>query len=258
MNAISSSLIIRLLVNYFLIYFIFETNSWATCHMRIRVSVTLPFYIKTPSGDWTGLSIELGKILLKEAGCTFAYEKVSWSRAIELMRSGGIDMMTNLSITEERKKYMHFIGPQMDESVVLVLRDDIKLEINSLDDLKKITGKIGRQKGAYRGEKFKNKLMNDEVFSNKFEINYSSQLNRKKMHAGRIVGMIDEFYAANFNLKNDDYKNFKIHDYIIHKYYVYFGFSKKSVSKGMLKSIKNAYDSAIQKGLFESVIKKYK
>ncbi len=149
-----------------------------------------PLYFQNESKQWTGLTVDLAKNLLHKAGCEADFEVVSWARSLDLMKMGGIDMMMNLSLTEEREKFIHFIGPQNNEIVQLVLRKDIEIDIQSFDDFKKLPGVIGYQKGSFYGREFHEKLRTDNEFKSKFEVTFSDEINLKKLNSGRIIGVL--------------------------------------------------------------------
>ncbi len=246
---------ISVLIFYF---YLFIGGLWAR-NINVRVTDFPPIYYQTKAGDWTGLGIETAKALFKEAGCRFYFENIPWARSLELMKSGELDMMMGLSITEERKKFIHFVGPQFDETVVLILHKDIVLDIQTLDDFKKLTGEIGRVRGNYRGEKFETKFITDTKFADKFETSFSEEINIRKMISGRIIGMMEVFYVASYRLKNDPrYKNFRIHPYRIYQNMVYFGFSKKSISKKLLMRLDNAYRKIKIRGTLQKILNRYR
>jgi ABC-type amino acid transport substrate-binding protein len=246
----------------FIVLFVFASNSLAKaekCVFTVRVTNIPPFYFQNEQGKWTGLTVDLAKVLLNEAGCKGDFEDIPWARSLELMRTGGLDMMMNLSMTEERKEFIHFIGPQIDETVQLFLREDIDVDIQSLDDFKKIPSGIGYQRGTFYGKAFDEKLRTDPAFKDKFEISYSDELNLQKLNSGRIIGVLEPNYGGvTFRNQFRKGKGYKLHPFIVTQNWVYFGFSKKSVSKELLTRLQKAYDKAKSEGKFEKVIESYK
>jgi polar amino acid transport system substrate-binding protein len=230
-----------------------------TCVLSVRVTSIPPLYFQNETGKWTGLTVDLAKVLLNEAGCKGDFVAIPWERSLESMRTGYLDMMMNLSMTEERKEFIHFIGPQIVETVQLVLQKEIDIDIQSLDDFKKLPGEIGYQQGTFLGKDFEEKLRTDPAFKNKFSILYSDELNLKMLNKRRIIGVIGQNYGG-VSAKREFHKgkSFKIYPFIIHQNWVYFGFSKKSVSNEMLERLEKAYQRAKAKGDFQRVIDSYK
>ena len=167
--------------------------------------------------------------------------------------------MMNLSMTDERKKFIYFIGPQIEETAQLVMYENQNIKIKSLNDFKNIAGKIGYQKGTFLGKAFEEKFRTDSAFRDKFEIIHTDELNIKKLQIKRIIGMISQNYGGvTIYSEYNKLKQFKIHPFVIHRNWVYFGFSKKSVSKNMLIRFQKAYKKAKLKGKFKKIIESYK
>jgi polar amino acid transport system substrate-binding protein len=250
------------LLKIFMVLFVFASTPFVnaeTCVLKVRVTNIPPLYFQNKTGEWTGLTVDLAKVLLNEAGCKGNFEAIPWERSLKLMKIGKLDMMMNLSITEKRKEFIHFIGPQIYETVQLVLREEIDIDIQSLDDIKKVPGKIGYQSRTFYGKAFEEKLRTDPVFKSKFEILFSDQLNLRKLSMGRIVGTLGQNYGG-VSAKREfrEGNGYKIHPFIIHQNWVYFGFSKKSVSNEMLDRLEKAYKIAKTKGNFQRVIGRFK
>ena len=235
---------LKVLLALFTVFNISLTHA-QPCNIDARVTHIPPLFYQDESEKWVGLTIDLTKALLKEAQCDVHFENINWARSLELMKTGKVDMMMNMSITDERSKYIHFIGPHNDETIQILMKKTINTEIKSLDDIKNLPGKIGIQHGAFFGKAFNNKLKTDPVFADKFDKTYSQENNVKKLKLGRIIGILRQNYSgvsAEIELMKTG--NYKINPFIINKNEVYFGFSKKSVSKKMLKRFVR-YDSTI-------------
>lgn len=231
------------------------------CEIRVRVpegNSYAPFAVQDSSGRWSGLGIELTEALLAEAECTPVYEALPFARAIYYLQRGEIDMMPNMSITEERKAFLHFIGPQVDETVLFVTKKDARYAITSIEDFKKLPLAIGIERGKVYGKEFEEKRSADPVFRNKLEEVDEVNLNEKKLAIGRLSGFLGYAYNIMYQMKtNPLYKDFAIHPFIVHKDWVYFGLSKKTVSPELLGKLQTAYERAANKGVFETIRKRY-
>jgi len=248
-------------MKYFLTVLILVSGSFQSfaveCSIKVRVTEFKPQYYKTPNG-WTGLAVELGKALLNEANCKPTFVVIPWKRSLIQIKNGKLDMMMNLSITDERKKFMHFIGPMRDESMVLIVYKNSNYQINSLDDIKKLPKQITIENGAYYGETFDKKYKTDSDFKNKF-IPITNTASKSKMLSGkRVVAFIEDRYTAAYKLKNvSDYQDFKIHPFFINQDNVFFGLSKKSIDETKLKMLEQALKKAKESGKFQQILKKY-
>jgi len=231
------------------------------CKITVRIpegSIYPPFFMQDTNGKLTGLAIELAEALLYEAGCTPVYVPLPFARSLKYLESGQLNLMLNLSITEERKAYIKYIGPQLDETVVIVILKGSNYKINSLDDLKKFPKPIGVERGKVYGKTFDLKREKDYSFREKIDEVSDLLSNEKKLLSGRISCFLGYGYNIFYKMKSDpQYKNFSVHPFIINQDWVYFGFSKKSVSDDLFKRLQAAYQSAKRKGLFEAIRLRY-
>ncbi|MCP4022643.1 MAG: amino acid ABC transporter substrate-binding protein [Desulfobacteraceae bacterium] len=226
--------------------------------IKVRVTDYVPQYYQDENGEWKGMGVELAQVLIHEAGCKPVFLKLPWKRALRQMAIGEVDMMLNLSITEERKNYMHFVGPQRDESMVLIVKKGICFLIDSFEDFKQMPKRVAIENGGYYGEAFKEKYETDPAFADKISIVVHTQQYIKMLTAGRITAFIGDRYNMAYKIKTQpSYKDCKILPFIVNQDFVYFGLSKKSVSKEKLERIQKAYERAKAKGKFEEILKQY-
>lgn len=227
--------------------------------VRVPVGNTYPpFFNLDKNGAWQGLSIELAEVLLAEAGLKAVYKPLPFPRALAYLREGQLDMMLNLTVTEERNEFSYFIGPQLDEVVVLVVKRESDLEIASLDDFKKLPKPVGVERGKIYGNIFEEKRRTDHSFAGCLDEVTEINLNEIKLEKDRLSAFLGYGYNTYYRIKTDPlYRNFKIHPFIVNEDWVFFGFSKKSISEETLSTLQSAYDSATQKGLFENVRQQY-
>lgn len=230
--------------------------------ISIRVpegKVYAPFFLQEEKSKWKGLSIELVKALLKETGHTPKYVPLPFARGLQHIRYGNTDIMLNMTVTAERKEFMHFIGPQLDETILLVVKKGSNLPITSLNDFKKMPKPIGIELGKVYSKNFEEKRATDEEFGNILEMVNEVDLNEKKLEGGRISGFLGFGYNVFYQIKtNPLYRNFTVHPFIINRDYVYFGFSKKSFSEKQLSLFQEAYERVVKDGEFEKIKNQYR
>ena len=234
-------------------------QAFADCTLRVRVSDFQPQYYQDADGTWHGMSIEFAEVLLGEAGCTPIYLKRPWERSFELLKSGDLDLMLNLSITPEREQFLHFIGPQRDESIMLVVKRNTDYQIHSLDDLKKLPRGIGFESGSFYGDAFTAKFNSDPAFAAKFEAVPRAEQNIHKLRSNRISAFLGDAYSVTYRIRKDKlYQDAKLLPYPINQDWVYFGFSKQSVSAELLARLQRAFDQAQAEGRFERILQRYR
>lgn len=226
------------------------------CVVNLRVNDSPPTYFKDSNGNWTGFVVEQGTAVITEAGCKVEYRKAPWGRALILLEEGKIDLMGIMSVTEERKKFAHFIGPHYFETMRLVTAKNSNFHIEKHEDLKNLPQKIILERKAYYGEEMV-RLVKDESFAKKIE--WTSKVGFtppviEKVTLGRVSGFIS--YVTPGALKNLKHE-VKYHPFVINADPVYFGVSKKSVGPLILKRLRDAVERLKASGEFEKILKKY-
>jgi ABC-type amino acid transport substrate-binding protein len=243
-----------------LVFVLFTLGAAISGEISVRVPMDgyPPFFKKTETGQWTGLSIDLAEALLTEAGYRAVYTPLPFRRALKHLENGSLDMMLNLTITDERAAYINFIGPQLDETVVLVVPKNADFSIESLEDIKKLSQPIGVEIGKVYGETFERKRASDKAFADKFTAVRQVESMEKMLASGHTSGFLGYGYYIfhRFNT-NPDYKNFKVHPFIFRQDWVHFGFSKASVSRDTLKQLEGAYQRLEQSGTLAEIRKRY-
>ena len=94
-----------------------------------------PFEMKDPSGEFTGVSVDLGKALAKELGRTPDFRNIPFDGLINALKSGEIDcVISSMSVTEERRPSIDFSDPYVKTGLALLTSS--KSAFQSLADLK--------------------------------------------------------------------------------------------------------------------------
>jgi ABC-type amino acid transport substrate-binding protein len=226
------------------------------CIIKLRVNESPPAYFKDASGNWTGFVVEQGTAVINEAGCKAEYRRAPWGRGLLLLEEGHVDMMGIMSITEERKKIAHFIGPHYSEIIRLVVAKDSNYQLEKHEDLKNLPHKIMLERGTYYGEEM-TRLLKDKSFEK--NIQWTSQVGFtppiiEKVTLGRVSGFLS--YVTPGALEKVT-QEVKYHPFVINADPVYFGVSKKSVAPSILKRLQEAVERLKENGEFEKILKKY-
>ena len=67
-----------------------------------------PYFITDQSGRWSGYTYDYQQKLVAYTGWDYEYVKGSWSELMQMLEDGEIDMLGNVSYSEERSKKMLF------------------------------------------------------------------------------------------------------------------------------------------------------
>jgi len=228
---------------------LFAINLNADCIIKLRVREAPPAYLKDNNGEWTGFVVEQAKAIVNAVGCKIMYIDMPWKRALFSLEEGSLDMLGNMSITDERKLYSNFIGPHRFEKMRLIVNKDSNYQIQKHEDLKNIPGKISLIRGLWYGEEIK-QLLKDHSFSDKVHWVSGSKLAVQEIERLRL-GRVKAVVYPEFFLK--DLSGIKYHSFIINSNPVYFGISKKSIAKPFLKKIEKAAIDLANSGEFEKI-----
>ncbi len=236
-------------------------NLSIACEIRARSAIVSPDqmslkYIKHQDGSWSGLTIDLTKALLEEAGCTYSFHPLAWKRGLVDLKDGSIDMMMNFSFTKEREKYAYYIGPMDEEKMILVVHENSNYSIDSFDDFKEIPAKISYERGAYLGKEFDHNLKADPDFVKKFEPFTGGDItNYERLSLKRIGGIIADKYEVSSQLAN--YPQLSVHPFTINHDWVYWAVSRKSVSEETILKLYQAYIRLKNRKALEQIVDRY-
>ena len=106
-----------------------------------------PMGFHNEQNELVGFDVDLAKETAKRMDVEFEFKPIDWNKKKEALTSGAVDLIWNgLDITEERKEYMIFTRPYMDDRQIFLIRKDDDQNIHSEGDLE---GKIiGTQAGS--------------------------------------------------------------------------------------------------------------
>ena len=91
--------------------------------LRVAVSANYPPVIYKESGQFKGLEADFAHELAKELGYSIEFLETDWQQIIPTLTSGRADIiMSGMSITQSRSRYVAFTQPIMNLSQMLLIR----------------------------------------------------------------------------------------------------------------------------------------
>lgn len=235
----------------------FAANAASDCQLKMRTTHFKPQFYQDANNQWQGMSVELAKAIVEEADCSVSYQPLTWKRALRQLKYGGLDMMLNVSATKEREKFLHFIGPLRDETMIIVTSKSLA-DVTSFEDIKRLPKNVGVLRGAFYGEKFAKEIRYNSDFAAKFEVADSTSINIEKLKNGRISGFLnDKYNAVHIIQKRLSKADYRIQPLIINTDDIFIGLSKKSVNLALKKRLQQALDRAVEKGTISAILNKY-
>lgn len=229
------------------------------CVLRMAVETDFPPHLMLKDQQWQGQSVELLQLLAKEVGCELQFTNSPWLRSLAQIKSGELDLVSHLSYSESRKSDFAFIGPHHVESIWLIGDPDKLPKVSNLKDLTHEVdlGRIAELNGAYYGEEFA-QLKQNPFFARQLVSISSIQDKLALLEAGRVNAILEDdsvlHYWQSHKFKNaDNYQPLVL----VYQSPVYFGFSKKTLSKSMLIKLQTSWQKLYEQGDITEVVQRY-
>lgn len=229
------------------------------CEMKFRVQAYPPFAMQDSHGEWYGLDLDYANALVKQLNCDIKILDAPWGRGLEMLKTGDIDFMVNVTKNPEREKHFHFVGPQRIESIYLLSKKGAFEPIDNWAKLAVAKGNFMRQIGSYFGEEFEQSMGKGSRFGRQLVELPNNQIRLALLEKGRVVGFFtDEIYADYMRSKMQKSDELFKHPLVIHSNQVYYAFSKKSVDDKQIKHIRKAFEVLAQSQSFQRLKTKYR
>ena len=114
-----------------------------------------PYFITDQYGRLSGYTYDYQQKLSAYTGWTYEYVKGGWSELMQMLKEGRIDMMGNVSYTQERAKDMLFASLPMGTEVYYLFISPDNTEIRT-EDYSTLNGKrVGVAKGSIQCDMFR-------------------------------------------------------------------------------------------------------
>jgi polar amino acid transport system substrate-binding protein len=228
------------------------------CDLKVRVTTFEPLVIKHEQGRWSGIDVDHAKALLDLAGCRYTFIEMPFARGLQKLKAGELDLMLEISKTEERQKALHFIGPQRQEVIHLVLKKGLQPPITQWQQLESLGLVLMRQRGTFVGERFEQVLRQNPLMKKRMILLADTGVRLDMLKKGRADGFFVERAYLQYRLRtNPDYAMVELHPLVIHSAPVYFAFSKASVNKILLNKLLVAYQQLVKTSKLKQIEAQY-
>ena len=171
-----------------------------------------PMTFRDENNRLVGFDFDLANEVAARLGVTFKFKPIEWDNKEFEITSGNVDLIwSGLDVTDERKSYMIFSNPYMDNRQIIFVRADSEDEIRSEDDL---AGKIvGTQSGS-NSETY----INDNIAVKNSFMKFQTYTNFTEgfgfLSRGEVDALIVDEIAARYEMKKNP-DAFKIVDVTI-------------------------------------------
>jgi polar amino acid transport system substrate-binding protein len=174
-----------------------EERAWVEDHPVIRAhnEMAWPPHNFNVGGQPTGFSIDYMNLVAEAAGLEVEYiSGPSWDEFNEMIRSGELDVMLNMSINAERQEFVNFTRPYSQIPTAVIVKNP-DLQIRSFDDLR------GLRVAATRGFSTEEFLATE--YPGEVEIVPEDNLlgTLYAVLEGRADATMDDFAALNYQMQ---------------------------------------------------------
>ena len=223
-----------------------------TCNKKLVVGVDddfPPMGFRDEDGNIIGFDVDLAKEAARRMNANVEFKPIEWSRKREAITSGKVDMIWNgLDISDERKEYMIFTKPYMDDRQVLLVMKDSELDIYSEYDLAdKIVGtQAGSTSADYINE---NPKLKDAIREHKNYRKFNDVLEALK--SGEIDVLVCDELIARYELCKNPEQLELIDIKIGSTMQTAIGFSKDNVE--LRDEVQKVFDEMIKDGTAKKI-----
>ena len=155
-----------------------------------------PMGFKDENGDIVGFDIDLAREVAARMGVNLEPKHIAWETSSLSLTNGDVDVLWNgVNINEERKAYMNFSKPYLNNMLVIVKYVDNNA-INSIDDL---AGKVvGVQSGGNYEQIANNKFVSKIKELNQYGSNIDAfvDLQSHRLDAVIMDDVFAQYYIA--------------------------------------------------------------
>lgn len=177
------------------------------CRIQMGWESWRPYQYLDSEGNIAGIHIELIKLIASKAGCHLDFVQNRFVNSIKYVRDGTLDMVSNTTITAERKKFALFTIPYRKEMIVLYVSKE-KLALckqNSFSQLIQKGFRFGVPRGNLYGEEI-NQIQKQPRFARKIVYLESNRKGLSALLQGKIDGYFNDPAVHAYYLKREHLK----------------------------------------------------
>lgn len=235
-----------------LVYVFFAVLIIGPAHadQTLKLSAPPSIWVTSEGGELGGPTIELINEVFKEANISLESENLPWARAVEQMKSGRLDMIPVIFLTEERAQFMEFSIPYVEVPTLVFVPLGKAFPFQTLEDL------IGKRGVVVRDDSISEEFQKIE---SKLELRRTA--NYEQMIKMLISGRADYAVAPKYGFIKEASKLNHLNSIEplpvpVAKRGVRVAISKKSKYLKYIHIINNRLEQAIKDGTMEEIIKK--
>ncbi|WP_141096181.1 transporter substrate-binding domain-containing protein [Lacimicrobium sp. SS2-24] len=233
--------------------------SAAPCTIRASVSGALsPYYFYDEAQQVSGFSVDMLNMLFEPTGCKLTFIELPWGRSLELLLDGDIDIMTNLTATQDREPYLYFIGPHNEERMVVIVDTQKVSDVHDFVQLTQSGVFVAALANGYYGPEFEQAKNNDADFNQNLVLLRTSETQRKMLSSGRVSAVIEDeqvyrHWVDEYQLDADRF----VIAFTLYSSPVYLGLSRESLSPRQIDILRAQWQRMLENGALKALAERY-
>jgi polar amino acid transport system substrate-binding protein len=230
----------------------------ADCTLNLGWEAYEPYQMET-GGKVSGIDVDIFTAVAEQAGCKVVPKQVPWARLLKDIEAGKMDVAMGASINPERQAYASFSDSyRKDEFILFVKPGKVgALGDQGLDAVAGMAFKVGTVRDYAYGDAF-DALMKNPAFAKNIEESAGTNLNLRKLSAGRLDGLIENRYVALATAKAEGMAGqIEAHPKPVAADDVYFMFGKKTVQATTVEAINAALKKLKADGRIDQITAGY-
>lgn len=237
---------------------LFSTATHASSEtLRYAIFPAPPFMIfseDSTAEEITGIDVDIVRSIAKRMGLKIEFIKCTWARALDLMQSGEVDLLSSAYRKPDREKFMRYFDVPFLEQlpVAFYCRTDSGIHVDRYEDLHSMNA-VGVQNGASYFKRF-----DEDAAIRKIPINTQNQL-FEMLLAGRFDCAAGYIPRENYYLVNERYRDRIKRSAFVHNEYrpVFMALSRKSELMERFEEMNRINTELAGEGILSEIRERY-
>lgn len=218
----------------------------------------LPLYGVNEQGQVHGIDIEIISQALQPFGYRFSFKPIPWTRNLQALAVGTVDIVSSSTYAPERKEYARYSKPYYVERFQLYVLPQNKQRFanKSLSQLLHDGFRLGHFRGSFYSEPV-NQLLKLDRYQSQIKAANTNELNFRQLQSGRLDGFLMEASRFHQLLQDGLDPTHFVPLITVAEQPQYFLFSKSTTDEQLVQQFNLGLETLKQNGQYQAIFKRY-